>query len=81
LVHGPDARPELEAQKFGVDVLSLAIGELNNIPYKSDPRTIAWVNDSIDVCQAMGCRVILLAFFHNNDLRNDKPGTDERCAA
>lgn len=25
----------------------------------------------------MGCRVILLAFFHNNDLRNDKAGTDE----
>ena len=28
------------AQKLGVEVLSLAIGELNNIPYKSDPRTI-----------------------------------------
>ena len=65
------------AKKFGVEVLSLAIGELNNIPYKSDPRTIPWVSDCIDVCRAMGCRVILLAFFHNNDLRDDKAGTDE----
>ena len=76
-------RPEVQqqykdaAQKLGVEVLSLAIGELNNIPYKSDPRTIPWVSDSIDVCRAMDCRVILLAFFHHDDLRNDPAGTDE----
>ena len=65
------------ARKFGVEVLSLAIGELNNTPYKSDPRTIRWVSDCIDVCKAMDCRVVLLAFFYNGDLRNDKAGTDE----
>ncbi len=65
------------AQRLGVGVLSLAIGELNNIPYKSDPRTIPWVRDSIEVCRAMGCRVVLLAFFHLNDLREDAAGTDE----
>jgi sugar phosphate isomerase/epimerase len=65
------------AKKSGTEVLSLGIGELNSIPYKSDPRTIPWVSDCIDVCKAMGCRVILLAFFHKNDLRDDKPGTDE----
>jgi L-ribulose-5-phosphate 3-epimerase len=65
------------AIKFGGKVLSLALGELNNIPYKSDPRTVQWVSDSIDACHAMGCRVILLAFFGNDDLRNDKAGTDE----
>ena len=76
-------RPEVQqrykdaAKKFGVEVLSLAIGELNNIPYKSDPRTVPWVSDCIDVCHAMSCRVILLAFFHKNDLRDDKAGTDE----
>ncbi len=65
------------AKKSGVEVLSLAIGELNNIPYKSDPRTVPWVSDCIEVCRAMNCRVILLAFFHKNDLRDDKAGTDE----
>ena len=76
-------RPEVQqqykdaAQKHGMAILSLAIGELNNIPYKSDPRTIPWVSDSIDVCGALGCRVVLLAFFHHGDLRDDRAGTDE----
>ncbi len=61
----------------GAQVASLAIGELNDIPYKSEPRTIEWVGDCVDVCQAMGCRVMLLAFFGNGDLRDDKKGTDE----
>lgn len=64
-------------KQSGVEVLSLAIGELNNIPYKSDPRGIPWVSDAIDAGRAMNCRVILLAFFHKNDLRDDKAGTDE----
>ena len=76
-------RPEIQqqykdaAKRTGLEILSLAIGELNNIPYKSDPRTIAWVSDSIDVCTALGCRVVLLAFFGHDDLRNDAAGTDE----
>ena len=61
----------------GVAVASLAIGELNNIPYKSDPRTTAWVGDSVDAAAALGCRVVLLAFFGNGDLHGDKAGTDE----
>jgi len=65
------------AQAAGLEVASVAIGELNNIPYKSDPRTIAWVSDSIDVCTALGVRVVLLAFFSNDDLRDDQAGVDE----
>ena len=65
------------AKQSGLQVASLAIGELNSIPYKSDPRTIAWVSDSIEVCQALGVKVVLLAFFSNDDLRGDKDGVDE----
>ena len=61
----------------GVAVASVAIGELNEIPYKSDPRTIAWVSDCIDICKALGCQTILLAFFGKGDLREDKAGVDE----
>lgn len=61
----------------GVEVASLAIGELNRIPFKGDPRTIEWVSDSVDACAAMGCKVVLLAFFANGDLKGDKAGTDE----
>jgi sugar phosphate isomerase/epimerase len=65
------------AKKSGLKIASLAIGELNLVPYKSDPRTIEWVSDSIDVCKALGVRVVLLAFFSKGDLRDDMPGMDE----
>jgi L-ribulose-5-phosphate 3-epimerase len=66
-----------ESKKSNIKIASLAIGELNNVPYKSDPRTEAWVSDSIDVAKALGVSVILLAFFNNNDLRNDDAGKAE----
>jgi sugar phosphate isomerase/epimerase len=65
------------AERTGVEVASLAIGELNNIPFKSDPRAMDWVRGSIQTAQAMGCRVVLLAFFHKGDLKGDRAGTDE----
>lgn len=65
------------AKQAGVEVASLAIGEMNNIPYKSDERAEQWVSDSIDVCRAMGCKVVLLAFFAKGDVKGDKAGTDE----
>jgi L-ribulose-5-phosphate 3-epimerase len=65
------------AQEAGVSFAGLAIGEMNNIPYKSDPRTIQWVSDSVDVAKALGCRVILLAFFDKGDLKNDAAGQAE----
>ncbi|MEX2594932.1 MAG: sugar phosphate isomerase/epimerase family protein [Anditalea sp.] len=65
------------AKKHKVKVSSLAIGELNNVPYKSEPETEEWVSDSIDVAKAMGCKVILLAFFGKGDLKGDEAGTNE----
>ncbi len=65
------------SSETGVAVASLAIGEMNRIPFKSDPRTIEWVSDSVDACAAMGCKVVLLAFFSDGDLKGDRAGTDE----
>lgn len=65
------------AKKQGVQVSSLAIGELNKVPYKSEPITEEWVSDSIDVAQAMGCKVVLLAFFSKGDLKGDEAGIQE----
>ena len=76
-------QPALQAQYLamskstGVKISSLAISELNNVPYKSDPRTEQWVSDSIDVARAFGVSVVLLAFFVKNDLRNDPEGIQE----
>ena len=74
-------RPEMQqsireaARQAGVAIGGLAIGLLNEIPYKSDPRTEQWVQDSVDVASALGVKNVLLAFFSNNDLRNDRKGT------
>lgn len=59
-----------------VEIASIAIGELNSVPYKSDPRAETWVLDCIDVCQAMGISVILVPFFGKADLRKDEEGMD-----
>jgi L-ribulose-5-phosphate 3-epimerase len=64
------------ARKSGCEIASLAIGEMNNIPYKNDDRAVQWVSDSVDVCQALGCKVVLLAFFSKGDVKEDKPGRD-----
>ncbi len=78
----PLLRPETQqvflaaSKKHGVEIASLAIGELNRVPYKSDPRAEEWVSQSIDVCRALGTRVVLLAFFSEGDLQNDPKGID-----
>lgn len=73
-------RPEIQ-EKFmasskaaGIPISSLAIAELNRVPYKSDARTDQWVSDAIDVAVACEAKVILLAFFDKDDLRNDPDG-------
>jgi len=78
-LRNPDVQKKfLEAsQRFQLKIASLAIGELNRVPYKSDERARQWVADSIEVCQALGVRVVLLAFFGKGDLTNDPAGVDE----
>jgi sugar phosphate isomerase/epimerase len=67
----------LEMEKIqGVEMASLAIVALNEVPYKSDPRAEQWVADSIDVSKALGTHIVLVPFFGRGDLRGDKEGTD-----
>lgn len=68
-------------RKTGVMVSSIALGVLNEIPLKSDPRAEQWLSDSIDVSQAMKRQVVLVPFFGHGDLKNDKAGTDAVIAA
>jgi sugar phosphate isomerase/epimerase len=63
-----------EARKRKMEIASLAMGVLNNVPYKSDPRAERWVRQGINVAEAMEVKVILLAFFGKGDLKNDEQG-------
>lgn len=65
------------AETSGVRVGGVALDVLNQVPYKSDPRTEQWVSDSIDVARAFSVHAILLAFFERGDLRNDAEGQAE----
>jgi len=62
------------SKRTGIKVSSLAIGELNRVLYKSDPRTEKWVYNAIIAAKALGVKVILLTFFSEGDLRNDDAG-------
>jgi sugar phosphate isomerase/epimerase len=67
-------RPEVQkayleaVKRTGLEIGSVALGETNVVPLKSDPRAAAWLSDSIDVCQAMGLRLVMPACFSNGDL-------------
>ena len=65
------------SKQTNIKISSIAIGELNNIPYKSDPRTEEWVWDSVEVAKNLQAPVVLLAFFGKNDLRKDDTGKKE----
>ncbi len=65
------------AKTTGVEISSIALGVFNSVPYKSDPRTEQWLWDSIDVARNLSAPLVLLAFFNNNDLRNDAKGKQE----
>ncbi|MGZ8920707.1 MAG: sugar phosphate isomerase/epimerase family protein [Limisphaerales bacterium] len=75
-------RPEMQqaysaaAKEAGLEIASLATAEFNNIALKSEPRAAIWLHDSIQVAQALGVKVILVAQFHKGDLRGDQPGID-----
>jgi len=64
------------ARKQKMEIASLAMGVLNSIPYKSDPRAERWVRQGIEVAEAMKVKVILLAFFGEGDLQNDEQGVN-----
>ena len=68
----------VEASKeTGVGISSLAIGALNQVPLKGDdPRPEKWIRESIQIANKLDVEVILLAFFANGDILDDKAGRD-----
>ncbi len=65
------------AAQHRVAIASLAMGVLNNVPYKSDANAEQWVLASVGVMQRLKIRLALLAFFGNGDLIDDPAGVNE----
>jgi sugar phosphate isomerase/epimerase len=64
------------ARQNGVEIGGLAMGELNNIPLKSDLRAAVWLVDAVDAAKAIGAKVVLVAQFGKGDLLGDQAGMD-----
>ena len=62
-------------RKYRIQVASLALGKLSDVPYGSDPKGQALVDAAIDVARDMRQKVLLLAFFGANgfDKEGNKP--------
>jgi L-ribulose-5-phosphate 3-epimerase len=74
------AKPELQraylaaCEKTELRIPSFAVGEMNNVPLKSDPRAEKWLTEGIDIAAAMDVGIILIPFFGRGDLRSDPEG-------
>jgi L-ribulose-5-phosphate 3-epimerase len=64
-----------------IPIASFAIGELNEVPLKSDPRAEKWVAKGIEIAAIMEVKIILVPFFGKGELRDDPAGTDAVVAA
>jgi L-ribulose-5-phosphate 3-epimerase len=58
----------------GAQIASFCIGELNDVPLKSDPRAERWAAEGIAVAKAMKVGIILIPFFGKGDLKDDPAG-------
>ncbi len=56
------------AKRNGLEIASLAMAVMNHIPLKSDPRAAKWLDQSIDICKAMGITLSMPALFHKGHL-------------
>jgi sugar phosphate isomerase/epimerase len=57
------------ARTHGIEIASLAMGVLNQVPYASVPQTEAWVQECVEVLPKLGVKVVLLAFFGDGDIQ------------
>jgi sugar phosphate isomerase/epimerase len=62
------------ARKHQIEIASLAMGVLSEKPFARNPKAQALVESAIDTAVAMKQKVVLLAFFGDNDL-NHKENT------
>ncbi len=69
-----------KAKTTQIEIASVAMGILNSRPFKSDPRAVEWVKGGIAATAALNEKVLLLAFFGKNNLKNDAAGTAETIA-
>jgi L-ribulose-5-phosphate 3-epimerase len=65
-------RPEMQdryeqlTRKYPVEIASLALGKLSDVPYGADPKGQVLVDSAVGVARSMRQKLLLLAFFGRN---------------
>lgn len=69
----PDVQKQFAeaAKRNGMNIHSVAMGLLNDVPLMSEPRTAIWAADTIEATKALGAQNILLAFFGRGELKEE----------
>ena len=70
-------RYKAQMQSIGLPICSFTMGLLNNYPLATDPRGLAWLEQSIDAAKELGVDNVLVAFFGKGDLQNGKKIKEE----
>lgn len=65
------------SKRLGISIPSLAMGVLNQIPYKSSKGAEVWAKEALGICKSMNVSMVLMAFFGAGDLVEDPKGRDE----
>jgi sugar phosphate isomerase/epimerase len=66
-----------ESKRQAIEICSLAMGILNNVPYATDPNAEKWVRECVDVMEKMGQKIVLLAFFGKGDINGNRELQDK----
>ena len=66
------------AKRTGMEIASLAMGVMNNVPLKGNPRAAKWLDQSIDVCKALGIKLTMPACFGAGNLDMKKTSEIDR---
>ncbi len=68
-------RPEVRAQyqaackEHGMEIASLAMGVLNQVPYATEESAEQWVEDCVELMPKLDQKIVLLAFFSKGDIK------------
>lgn len=66
------------AKRTGLEIASLAIGELNSVPLKNNPTAAQWLAESLDAAKAMNLTLVMPAFFGPGELDMQRTGEIDR---
>ncbi len=61
------------AKRTGLEIASMTISKMLDVPLQRDPRAAPWLGQSVDICKALGLKVVLVPQFNAGELDLNRP--------